>query len=93
MDYLAHPYSPAKFVTTFPIMFDMENARATSVEDGTAKFVLTTVRDVTKVVAQAIDYPKPWPVDGGMIGTKTSMAELVRLGEKITGRYLIAALL
>jgi len=86
MDYYAHPYPQTKFLHTFPPMFDMENGRAVIVEDGTDALVVTTLSDVSKVVSQALDYEDPWPVVGGMVGTKTTMAEMIRVGEKIRGR-------
>jgi hypothetical protein len=85
MDYYAHPYSQTKFLHTFPPMFDMENGRAVIVEDGTDALVVTTLSNISKVVSQALDYEDPWPVVGGMVGTKTTMAEMIRVGEKIRG--------
>lgn len=85
MDYYAHPYQQTKFLHTFPPMFDMENGRAVIVEDGTDALVVTTLSDISKVVSQALDYEDPWPVVGGMVGTKTTMAEMIRVGEKIRG--------
>lgn len=86
MDYLAHPCAPLKHFDTFPLLFDLENARAVVVEDGKAPVVFTASADVAKVVARAIDYPEPWTFDGGIVGERTSYAEVIQKAEKITGR-------
>lgn len=88
MDYFAHPYSQAKYLHTFPPLFDLENCRVIVTDDGSQPMVLTTINDVTKVIARAIDYTEPWPVVGGMVGTKTTTAELIRIGEKIRGQLV-----
>ncbi|RAK72679.1 NAD(P)-binding protein [Aspergillus fijiensis CBS 313.89] len=86
MDYLAHPCPPSKHFDTFPLLFDLENARACLVEDGSAPLVFTSSADVAKVVARAIDYPGTWTVDGGIVGQRTSYKEVVQTAEKITGQ-------
>ena len=86
MDYLAHPCAPLKHFDTFPLLFDLENARAVVVEDGKAPVVFTASADVANVVARAIDYPEPWTFDGGIVGERTSYAEVIQKAEKITGK-------
>lgn len=54
--------------------------------DGNYPVCLTTVQDLGGVVAEALDYEGRWPVDGGFFGARTTVAELVRLGEKIRGK-------
>ncbi|KAK1145722.1 hypothetical protein N8T08_003960 [Aspergillus melleus] len=86
MDYLAHPCPPSKHFDTFPLLFDLENARAVVVEDGSRPVVFTASEDVAKVVARAIDYPEPWTIEGGIVGHRTSYKEIIQTAEKITGR-------
>ncbi|OJJ94626.1 hypothetical protein ASPACDRAFT_128149 [Aspergillus aculeatus ATCC 16872] len=86
MDYLAHPCPPSKNFDTFPLLFDLENARAVFVEDGTSPVVFTSSADVAKVVARAIDYPDAWTFDGGIVGQRTSYKEIVETAERITGQ-------
>ncbi|KAE8380008.1 hypothetical protein BDV26DRAFT_258105 [Aspergillus bertholletiae] len=86
MDYLAHPCPPSKHFDTFPLFFDLENARAIFVEDGLRPVVFTASEDVAKVVARAIDSPEPWTTDGGIVGHRTTFKEIVQIAEKITGQ-------
>lgn len=88
MDYLAHPCPPSKHFDTFPLLFDLENARAVVVEDGSHPVVFTASADVAKVVARAIDYPEPWTVEGGIVGHRTSYKEIVQIAEKVTGKVM-----
>jgi nucleoside-diphosphate-sugar epimerase len=88
MDYLAHPCPPSKHFDTFPLLFDLENARAVVVEDGSSPVVFTASEDVAKVVARAIDYPEPWTIEGGIVGHRTSYKEIVEIAEKVTGMFL-----
>lgn len=67
------------------IFLDVENGHALQVEDGDYWLAHTTIQDVAKVVARAIDYPGKWPETGGMVGSRIEMKELVQLAEKIRG--------
>jgi hypothetical protein len=87
MDYFAHPRAPAKYLHTFPPLFDMESCRAAVLEGGSGPLMFTALGDVAKVVASALDYSEPWPANGGMLGQKTSMAEIIKIGEKIRGEF------
>lgn len=64
---------------------DVENGHTLQVEDGDYWIVFTTIQDVAKVVARAIDYPGKWPEIGGMVGSRIQMKELVHLAERIRG--------
>ncbi|KAL0936813.1 NmrA-like family protein [Colletotrichum truncatum] len=86
MDYLAHPYPPSKHTNTFALLFDLLGARAVVVEDGSASMCFTAAADVGKVVARAIQSDEPWPVEGGIVGEKVTMSDLVKIGEKVTGK-------
>jgi hypothetical protein len=85
MDYLAHPCPPSKHFDTFPLPFDLENARAVVVEDGTTPVVFTVSADVAKVVARAIDYTESWTFDGGIVGERTCYKKIIETAEEITG--------
>lgn len=69
-----------------PWLVDFDNRRAITVGAGDFSLCLTTVQDMAVVVADALDYEGKWPVDGGIRGTQITMAELVRLGEKLRGK-------
>lgn len=38
------------------------------------------------VVAEALDYEGEWPVDGGICGSRITLAELIKLGEIFRGK-------
>lgn len=64
---------------------DFQNRRAIIPEDGDAPITLTTVRDMSQLVAQALEYNGVWPTVGGMQGTVTTVSGLIALGEKLRG--------
>lgn len=65
---------------------DFQNCRAIISEDGDAPITLTTVRDMSRLVAQALEYDEVWPTVGGMQGTVTTVSGLIALGEKLRGK-------
>ena len=46
---------------------------------------LTTVQDLGRVVAAAIDFEGEWPETGGIRGGQIKLSELIKLGEKLRG--------
>lgn len=52
--------------------------------------VVTAASDLAKVVVRAIDSEEPWSPrnGGGIVGEKTSLVEIARLAERITGSAL-----
>ncbi|KAF5009007.1 hypothetical protein FDECE_4745 [Fusarium decemcellulare] len=89
IDFFCHPYKGANHFDTNPMFVDFETRNAIIAGDGNHPIVLTTVQDVANVVAEAIDYPGEWPVVGGITGTRTTVAELVKLGEQLRGLFNI----
>jgi hypothetical protein len=89
-NYLTHPYKSAKHLTIFETPWDFGGRRMLVREGGEGDCItFTTVRDMAEVVARAVEYTGEWPVQGGVAGTKVSIARLVELGEKIRGMYLL----
>ena len=84
-DYFAHPYPLSPGLITWPFFLDFENRRAIVLDGGDQPIVLTTVSDVSEILALALDDPKPWPCVGGMRGCRTSINELLAIGKKVRG--------
>ncbi|KIL87120.1 hypothetical protein FAVG1_09674 [Fusarium avenaceum] len=88
-DYFGHPHATTKHFGTFYMFADFQNCRAIISEDGDAPITLTTVRDMSRLVAQALEYDEVWPTVGGMQGTVTTVSGLIALGEKLRGPFKI----
>ena len=71
----------------FGINYDLENRRAIVPAGGDFPITFTTLQDVTKVVAEAIDYEGEWPKRGGISGTNTTNSEFIKLIESIRGNF------
>ncbi|KAF2709272.1 NAD(P)-binding protein [Pleomassaria siparia CBS 279.74] len=85
LDYFAHPYPLSPNLITWPFFLDFENRRAMIFDSGDQPLVFTSISDISKLLALAIADSRTWPPIGGMIGTKTSINELLALGKKIRG--------
>lgn len=87
MNYFCHPHKTTKYVTTTVVNVDFEKRRAIVVE-GTLDddIVYTSVEDIANVVTQAVDYEGEWPEVGGICGEKTTIRQLLKLGEDIRGK-------
>jgi hypothetical protein len=85
LDYFAHPHPVSPNFITWPLFMDFENRRTMILDDGTYPFVVTSVSDVSEMLAGALDDPNPWPVLGGMQGVRTNINELFALAQKIRG--------
>jgi hypothetical protein len=91
-NYLTAPYKSAKHLTMFSTPFDLDKRRMLVVDGGEGDVLtITTVQDLAKVVVAAVEYHGVWPVDGGMVGSKVSVGELVGLGEKIRSMFSCAS--
>lgn len=64
--------------------FDIEHRRALIVDEND-HWVLTTVQDLAKVVAHAIDYEGEWSEKGGVRGERISIKQLLQIAEGIRG--------
>ncbi|KAI8931828.1 hypothetical protein NX059_011465 [Plenodomus lindquistii] len=91
-DYFAVPYSMAKHFHSFKMFADFEHRRAILQEGPDAPLTLTTVEDMAKVVAFALEYPGRWPTIGGIQGTQTTLSAFLSLGESIRGPFKIERL-
>ncbi|KAG5796171.1 hypothetical protein H9Q69_004784 [Fusarium xylarioides] len=88
-DYFGHPRAKTKHFGTFYMFADFQNRRAIIPEDADAPITLTTVRDMSQVVAQALEYNGVWPTVGGIQGTAFTVSELIALAEKLRGPFKV----
>ncbi|KAF4435176.1 hypothetical protein FACUT_7364 [Fusarium acutatum] len=86
-DYFGHPKATTKHFNTFYMFADFQNRRAIVPEDVDAPITLTTLQDMCRLVAQALEYDGVWPTVGGMQGTAFTVSELIALGEKLRGPF------
>lgn len=85
-NYFTNPYKSSKNIHQMENMIDFNKRRALILEGSENDIVtLTTSQDLANVVARAIEFEGEWPVVGGISGTRTSIGELIKLGEKIRG--------
>lgn len=86
LDYLAFPYKTAKYLDPLQSVFDFENRRA-MVVDGheNAIMTLTTVADLARVVALAVDYNGRWPPTSGIRGNRLTFSQILEIGVRIRG--------
>lgn len=64
---------------------DFQNRRAIIPDGDDVPITLTTVRDMSRLVAHALEYNGVWPTRGGMQGTAFTVSGLIALGEKPRG--------
>ncbi|KAK2751973.1 hypothetical protein FQN55_008715 [Onygenales sp. PD_40] len=89
LDYLAFPHQTATHLLPLQTVFDVEKRRAMLVhghED--AVMTLTTVADLAGVVVRAVEYEgegRKWPVEGGVVGNRVTMREVVEVAERVRG--------
>ncbi|KAK2810329.1 hypothetical protein FQN50_003060 [Emmonsiellopsis sp. PD_5] len=87
LNYLAFPHQTATHLQPLQTVFDVENRRAILVhghED--AVMTLTTVADLAGVVVRAVEYEEGrWPVEGGVVGNRVRMREVVEVAERVRG--------
>ncbi|KAI1076593.1 hypothetical protein F5B20DRAFT_584016 [Whalleya microplaca] len=87
LNYLAHPHTISKHISTLPLQFDFENMHAIAVEGSMDdEITYTAVEDIANVVTRAVEYKGEWPVVGGICGNRITIAELFQLGERIRGK-------
>jgi hypothetical protein len=87
LDYAAHPYTEAKYLSTFPLLVDIEERHANLLEAGVDDLMsATSVEDIAHVVALAVEYEGEWPTIGGIRGSSLTLTQLLRIGESIQGR-------
>ncbi|KAL4882950.1 hypothetical protein BJY04DRAFT_185473 [Aspergillus karnatakaensis] len=85
-NYLAKPYQTTKHITLIQGTIDFENCRAIILEGGENGYItLTTVHDFATVVAKAVEYEGEWPVASGIRGTRITIGDVIKLGERVRG--------
>lgn len=88
MDYFAHPYPLSPNLITWPFFVDPYSRHAILFEEdaqNNAPIVITAIADVSHILALALEDPTPWPIEGGIRGSCTSIAELFALAQRIRG--------
>ncbi|CAN9189854.1 unnamed protein product [Alternaria alternata] len=92
-EYFAVPNATASHLQSFKMFPDFEYRRAIILEGSEdSPLTLTTVGDMAKVVALALDYRGRWPTTGGIRGTQTTISGSLSLAERIRGPFQIERL-
>jgi uncharacterized protein YbjT (DUF2867 family) len=78
------PLKPLKF------WIDVENCKATIPGDGNQRLVYTSVEDVGKFVAKALDVDQEWPKALRIVGASVTHNELVKIAEGVRGESISA---
>jgi len=91
LNYFTLPYPSTTHVQLFNTPWDLQNRRviapAVAADGGGDDFsiTLTTVQDLTRVVAEAVDHEGVWPERGGISGTTIPHSEWLKLLASIRG--------
>ncbi|CAJ0546485.1 Ff.00g011120.m01.CDS01 [Fusarium sp. VM40] len=86
MNYLGPPEKMEKGVSYTQLFLDFGECRAILPEGPDATVTFTTLEDMAKTVAKAVDYKGEWPVMGGIVGNRITISGLLQLGERIRGK-------
>jgi hypothetical protein len=84
-NYFSYPHPSTKYLDTPQINIDFENRRAIVVDGRDPQLALTTVQDLAKVVAAAVDYEGVWPETGGIRGGQITISKLLQTGGDLRG--------
>ncbi|CAF1446444.1 unnamed protein product [Adineta ricciae] len=84
MDYFASPQTASKSIGSLVIGVDFSKCVASITGSGDEPFCLTRADDVGKFVAAALELDK-WNENSGIVGSRTTWNEIIKLGEKIRG--------
>jgi hypothetical protein len=85
LNYFSYPHKSAEYFHNTEVKIDFQNCRAIVLDEGDNQLTLTTVQDLGRVVAAAIDFEGEWPETGGIRGGQIKTSELIKLGEKLRG--------
>lgn len=85
MDYFAHPSPLSPNLITWEFFIDFNKRRAIILDDGNDSFALTSIADISGMLALALDDSRPWPSIGSMEACRTTSKELLALGKKLRG--------
>ena len=85
MDYFALPQKASPYLSSLIVGIDFNKCAGYFVGTGDEPFCVTRAQDVGRFVAAALDLDK-WDPISGMVGTRTTWNELIRLGERVRHR-------
>jgi uncharacterized protein YbjT (DUF2867 family) len=85
MDYFASPQKASPSLHALTVGVDFNKGEANIVGTGDDPFCLTRGEDVGRFVAAALDLDK-WEEKLGMVGSRTTWNELIKLGEQVRGK-------
>ncbi|OJJ35945.1 hypothetical protein ASPWEDRAFT_172730 [Aspergillus wentii DTO 134E9] len=83
LNYLSYPILSTTYSLILTNQWDIKNHRAIVSADGDYQIILSTVQDMAKVVAEAIEYQGTLLEIGGITGSLISNFELIKLAETI----------
>jgi hypothetical protein len=87
LEYLACPHQTSSTIIPLqtPWNFEARSAIVTKSHDPVLTF--TSIDDIAAIVVRAVASEQKWPVIGGLSGMKLTVSELIRLGERVRGKY------
>ncbi|CAF3362219.1 unnamed protein product [Rotaria sp. Silwood2] len=85
MDYFASPQRASPSLPPYIVGVDFNKCEANIVGTGDEPFCTTRADDVGRFVAAALDLDK-WDEKMGMVGSRTTWNQLIKLGEQIRGK-------
>jgi len=85
MDYFASPQKASPSLYALTVGVDFNKGEADIIGTGDDPFCLTRGEDVGRFVAAALDLDK-WEDKLGMVGSRTTWNELIKLGEQVRGK-------
>ncbi|TDZ22028.1 Oxidoreductase BOA1 [Colletotrichum orbiculare MAFF 240422] len=85
-NYLTYPFKSAKRIQQLGLPFNYHERHAVIVDGHEdAKITLTTVQDLARIVAVAVEHEQEWPRVSGMNGGNLTIRQVIELGEKVRG--------
>ncbi|CAF5002203.1 unnamed protein product [Rotaria sp. Silwood1] len=85
MNYFASPQRSSSSLSRHIVGIDFNKCEATIVGTGDELFCTTEADDIGKFVAAALDLDK-WDEKMGMVGSRTTWNQMIKLGEQIRGK-------
>lgn len=85
MNYLSFPRASAMHLYPSPIAVNVASCKALTLQGENPEITFTTVQDLARVTAMAIESTGAWPRIGQMCGTTTTLDGLIKLAEEIRG--------
>ncbi|EGY18655.1 uncharacterized protein VDAG_09181 [Verticillium dahliae VdLs.17] len=89
LEYITHPVPTTRHMPTMWIPFQLSKSRIVAVKGSEdAPFVLTSVKDIARLVRLAIEDQRPWPEIGGFTGNRYTTRQLQEVATKVLGREI-----